>query len=88
VILKPVLEPAKLHNVFTVINAILRTWHKNFNNQNFILRRNTMKHLTNELIVLSSKMTTQKISLVVFVLTLAMFVVAAGAPVCTGGVGH
>ena len=47
-----------------------------------------MKHLTNELIVLSGKMTSQKISLVVFVLTLAMFVVAAGAPACTGGVGH
>gem|GEM_PF-821940 len=47
-----------------------------------------MKHLTNELIVLSSKTTTQIISLVVFVLTLAMFVVAAGAPGCTGGVGH
>ena len=86
--MKPVLELAKSHNVFKVINTILSTWHKSFNNQNQVLRRNTMKHLTNELIVLSSKMTTQKISLVVFVLTLAMFVVAAGAPVCTGGVGH
>jgi len=47
-----------------------------------------MKTITNELIVLSSKMTAQKVRLVVFVLTLAMFVVAAGAPGATGGVGH
>jgi hypothetical protein len=47
-----------------------------------------MKTLTNELIVLSSKMTDQKVRLVIFVLTLAMFVVAAGAPGNTGGVGH
>ena len=47
-----------------------------------------MKTFTNELIVLSSKMTAQKVRLVVFVLTLAMFVVAAGAPGSTGGVGH
>jgi hypothetical protein len=47
-----------------------------------------MKTLTNELIVLSSKMTAQKVRLVVFVLTLAMFVFAAGAPANTGGVGH
>jgi hypothetical protein len=47
-----------------------------------------MKNLKNELIILSSKMTAQKVRLVVFVLTLAMFVVAAGAPANTGGVGH
>ena len=47
-----------------------------------------MKTFTNELIVLSSKMTAQKVRLVVFVLTLAMFVVAAGAQGSTGGVGH
>ena len=47
-----------------------------------------MKNLTNEIIVLSSKMTAQKVRLVFFVITLAMFVVAAGAPGATGGVGH
>ena len=47
-----------------------------------------MKTLKNELIALSSKMTAQNVRLVVFVLTLTMFVVAAGAPGCTGGVGH
>jgi hypothetical protein len=47
-----------------------------------------MKSLKNELIILSSKMTAQKVRLVVFVLTLAMFVFAAGAPTNTGGCGH
>jgi hypothetical protein len=47
-----------------------------------------MKTLTNEIIILSSKMTAQKVRLVVFVLTLAMFVFAAGAPANTGGCGH
>jgi len=47
-----------------------------------------MKTLTNELIVLSSKMTDQKVRLVFFVFTLAMFVLAAGAPGNTGGAGH
>jgi hypothetical protein len=47
-----------------------------------------MKTLTNEIVVLSSKITPQKVRLVLFVFTLAMFVFAAGAPTNTGGVGH
>jgi hypothetical protein len=47
-----------------------------------------MKTLKTELISLSSKITSQNVRLAVFVLTLAMFVLAAGAPGSTGGVGH
>jgi NAD/NADP transhydrogenase alpha subunit len=88
-LLKPILKPIKSHNGFTVINSILTSNHTNLKfSANLILRRIIMKSLKNELIILSSKMTAQKVRLVVFVLTLAMFAVAAGAPANTGGVGH
>jgi hypothetical protein len=47
-----------------------------------------MKNLTQSLVVLSSRITVQKVRLVIFVITLSLFVLAAGAPGATGGIGH
>jgi hypothetical protein len=45
-----------------------------------------MKALTNSVVVLSAKFGS-KIRIITFVLTLILFVIAAGAPQATGGIG-
>ena len=46
-----------------------------------------MKTLNSELVVLTSKVSPAKVKLVLFVLTLALFVLGAGAPEAGGGIG-
>jgi hypothetical protein len=49
-------------------------------------RRFIMKNVTRDLMIAAGKVDTSKVRLVVFVLTLAMFVLAAGAPDAGGDI--